>query len=239
MSQIPKRNPNEGGGFCPIRNVVTRGGVPDLTLQAIMRKMECLFDRRLEPIEEHLDRVEERGQREGTPQNARRGHRHPIQNQEDFFEPSDNDSDQALVQSVRQQGHRNHNLRERTRVDDSLKNIKMATPPFQGKNDPAYLEWEKKIELVFECHNYSESKKVKLTAIEFSDYAIVWWDQLMTSRRRNRERPISTWTKMKVIMRKRFILTYYHRDLYQHLQILTQGNRSVEEYYKEMEVAMI
>ena len=60
----------------------------------------------------------------------------------------------------------------------------MRIPPFQGKNDPeAYLEWEKKIELVFDCHNYSESKKVKLAAIEFSDYAIVWWDQLVTSRR--------------------------------------------------------
>ena len=92
----------------------------------------------------------------------------------------------------------------------------MTIPPFQGKNDPeAYLEWEKKIELVFDCHNYSESKKVKLAAIEFSDYAIVWWDQLVTSRRRNGERPISTWGEMKLVMRKRFIPSYYHRDLYQ------------------------
>ena len=116
----------------------------------------------------------------------------------------------------------------------------MTIPPFQGKNDPeAYLEWEKKIELVFDCHNYSESKKVKLAAIEFSDYAIVWWDQLVTSRRRNGERPISTWGEMKSVMRKRFIPSYYHRDLYQRLQNLTQGNRSVEDYYKEMEIAMI
>ena len=40
-------------------------------------------------------------------------------------------------------------------------------------------------------------------------------------------------------MRKRFIPSYYHRDLYQRLQNLTQGNRSVEDYYKEMEIAMI
>ncbi|XP_012472379.1 uncharacterized protein LOC105789554 [Gossypium raimondii] len=40
-------------------------------------------------------------------------------------------------------------------------------------------------------------------------------------------------------MRKRFIPTYYHRELYQKLQSLTQGQRSVEDYYKEMEVAMI
>ena len=32
------------------------------------------------------------------------------------------------------------------------------------------------MELVFYCHNYFENKKVKLVVIEFSDYAIVWWD---------------------------------------------------------------
>ncbi|XP_040943180.1 uncharacterized protein, partial [Gossypium hirsutum] len=84
-----------------------------------------------------------------------------------------------------------------------------------------------------------ESKKVKLAAIEFSDYAIIWWDQLTLSRRRNGERPVSTWAEMKAIMRKRFIPAYYHRELYQKLQSLTQGQRSVEDYYKEMEVAMI
>ena len=64
---------------------------------------------------------------------------------------------------------------------------------FKGKNDPeAYLEWEKKVELIFECHNYSEEKKVKLAVIEFTDYAIIWWDQLVMNRRRNHERLIKT-----------------------------------------------
>ncbi|KAH1056325.1 hypothetical protein J1N35_034390 [Gossypium stocksii] len=50
--------------------------------------------------------------------------------------------------------------RDCNRPVDNLKNIKMTILPFQGKNDPdAYLEWEKKIELVFERHNYSEGKK--------------------------------------------------------------------------------
>ena len=68
----------------------------------------------------------------------------------------------------------------------NLGNIKMKVPSFQGKNNPeAYLEWEKKVELIFECHNYSEEKKVKLAIIEFTNYAIIWWDQLMMNRRRN------------------------------------------------------
>jgi hypothetical protein len=49
----------------------------------------------------------------------------------------------------------------------------MKIPSFQGKNDPeAYLEWEK-VELIFECHNYFEEKKVKLAVIEFTDYTII------------------------------------------------------------------
>ncbi|KAL4308841.1 hypothetical protein GQ457_01G019050 [Hibiscus cannabinus] len=109
-----------------------------------------------------------------------------------------------------------------------------------SKTDPeAYLAWEKKIDHIFECHNYSELKKVKLAAIEFVDYALIWWDQLTSSRRRNGERPISTWNEMKAIMRRRFIPTHYHRELFNKLQNLKQSNRSVEDYYKEMEVAMI
>ena len=124
--------------------------------------------------------------------------------------------------------------------DRNLGSIKMKIPSFSGKNDPdAYIEWEKKVELVFDCHNYSEEKKVKLAAVEFTDYAIVWWDQLVLSRRRNRERPIDTWDDMKAVMRRRFVPSHYYRDLYQRLQGLTQGNKSVEEYHKEMEVAMI
>ena len=80
---------------------------------------------------------------------------------------------------------------------------------------------------------------LSLAAIEFSDYTIVWWDQLVMTRRRNREYPIETWEEMKVVMRKRFVPSHYYRELYQKLQILRQGNRSVEDYYKEMEIAMI
>ena len=35
-------------------------------------------------------------------------------------------------------------------TNKNLGNIKMTIPSFQGKNDPeAYLEWEKKVELIF------------------------------------------------------------------------------------------
>uniref|UniRef100_A0A2N9IQ73 Retrotransposon gag domain-containing protein n=1 Tax=Fagus sylvatica TaxID=28930 RepID=A0A2N9IQ73_FAGSY len=139
----------------------------------------------------------------------------------------------------RERGHE-WNPGGRDGVDRSLGSIKMKIPSFQGRTDPeVYLEWEKKIDLVFDCHNYSEEKKVKLAVIEFTDYAIIWWDQLVTNRRRNNERPVETWGELKAIMRRRFVPSHFYRDLYQKLQNLTQGSRSVEDYHKEMEVAMI
>ncbi|KAL4290500.1 hypothetical protein GQ457_14G015810 [Hibiscus cannabinus] len=113
----------------------------------------------------------------------------------------------------------------------------------QPANNQPHLQprrnWEKKIEHIFECHNYSERKKVQIDALEFTHYAINWWNQLTVNRRRNGERPVSTWDEMKAIMRKRFIPTHYHRELLRKLQNLTQGSMSVEDYFKEMELAMI
>jgi hypothetical protein len=130
--------------------------------------------------------------------------------------------------------------RVESRRDSHVGSIKMTIPSFKGKNDPElYLEWERKIEHVFDCHNYSEEKKIKLAVVEFTDYASIWWDQLVTSRRRNEERQINTLNEMKIVMRKRFVPSHYYRDLCRKLQTLTQGYMSVEDYYKEMEIAMI
>jgi len=86
---------------------------------------------------------------------------------------------------------------------------------------------------VFDCHNYSEEKNVKLAVVKFIDYASIYWDQLMTSRRRNGERSISRWEEIKTAMRRRFVPNHYHKDLHKKLQTLTQGYMSVEDYYRD------
>jgi hypothetical protein len=78
-----------------------------------------------------------------------------------------------------------------------------------------------------------------LAVIEFTDYAIIWWDQLVTNRRRNHERPIETWGELKALIRRRFVPSHYYRDLYQKLQNLIQGSRSVEDYYKEINIIIM
>jgi len=40
-------------------------------------------------------------------------------------------------------------------MDGDLETIKLKISNFQGKNDhEAYLEWEKKVEWIFDCHSY-------------------------------------------------------------------------------------
>lgn len=125
-------------------------------------------------------------------------------------------------------------------MDHNLGTIKLKVPSFEGRSDPdAYLTWEKRVENIFACYNYSEQKKVRLAVAEFVDYALIWWDQLGQHRLHKRDEPVSTWAEMKRILRDRFVPSHYFRDLYNKLHNIVQGNRTIDEYYKEMEIAII
>ena len=231
---------------------------PKNTIEPLLRQFDNFLQRDNEQWEHFETRME---QVERMLQPRRRKRKRNDEGEYEEFEGDefDEEDDQEWVDNKRRYGGRHRGVRNRedvvvifrgdvrrnirrvdNREDNSLGSIKMKIPSFQGKNDPeAYIEWEKKMECVFDCHNYLELKKVKLVTIEFSDYAFVWWEQLMVNRRRNMKYLIETWKEMKVVMRKRFVPSYYYRELYQKFQSLRQGNRSMDEYYKEMEVAMI
>jgi len=126
------------------------------------------------------------------------------------------------------------------RNERRIEGVRLNVPPFKGRSDlEAYLEWELKIEHVFSCNNYSEEQKVRLAAVEFSDYALIWWNKLQRERIGDEEPMVDTWAYMKRVMRKRYIPSSFHRDLKLKLQRLSQGNKGVDEYYKEMEILII
>jgi hypothetical protein len=88
-------------------------------------------------------------------------------------------------------------------------------------------------------HNYSEEKKVAMASLEFEGYANIWWEQVIAKCEEDLKDPIDTWEDMKLEMQTRFVPDHYNRDLFNKLQKLTQSTKSVEEYYKEMQLTMM
>ena len=85
-----------------------------------------------------------------------------------------------------------------------------------------------KIEQLFACHNYTKDKKMKEAAMELTDYALIWWNQLQRERVRYEEALVDCWKEMKRLTRIRFVPSHYQRDIHNKLQRLTQGSRSVD-----------
>ena len=201
-------------------------------LQAMQQQFKCM-NVVFNEIQDRMDRQDvvittlhkERPQR--VP-NARRQERraHVDDSDEDHEDEFEDEEDQASLNNEGRfvlRGERcgrgfQRDPRWQDGIDRNLGNIKMKIPLFQGKNDhEAYLEWDKKVELIFKCHNYSDEKKVKLAVIDFTNYTIIWWDQLVINRRRNHEWPIESWEEIKASMRRWFVPSHFYRNLYKKL----------------------
>ncbi|KAF1898450.1 hypothetical protein Lal_00042144 [Lupinus albus] len=145
------------------------------------------------------------------------------------FEALQRRIDQIRIEGEsRDHEHRKRRRRRRERHDDGdpraedhggmrreethVESVKVKVPQFVGLNNPeAYLKWELKIKQLFEYHNYSKEKKVKVAASEFKEYAMVWWDQYQKDRRRCGAKLIDTWEDMKDVMRRRYAPNSYKK----------------------------
>jgi hypothetical protein len=83
-----------------------------------------------------------------------------------------------------------------------------------------------------------DERKIRLAVSEFDEYAMSWWDNVVSLRRDTNMVPILTWRDMKAEMRHRFVLPNYTRSLDDKLTNLKQGIKHVDVYYQEMELIM-
>ena len=67
---------------------------------------------------------------------------------------------------------------------------------------------------MFNWYKYIDNKKCKVVTLEFTDYALLWLENLKNQRRRDDEEDITTWTTMKRVIKKKFVLDYYKPELY-------------------------
>ncbi|RDX90687.1 hypothetical protein CR513_27428, partial [Mucuna pruriens] len=93
-------------------------------------------------------------------------------------------SQEATMASIgkdktRRRPNQNNQRRQRSRREDDLGGIIIKVHSFQVKSDQEdYLEWEMCVDKIFSCQSYSEGKRVNLATLEFTDYALIWWDQM-------------------------------------------------------------
>jgi hypothetical protein len=74
---------------------------------------------------------------------------------------------------------RRHANPDHRRDDDGLGKVKVSIPKFSVKKSADdYFEWETKVDQIFDLYTYPPKKKAKLAAIEFTGYAITWWNQV-------------------------------------------------------------
>ncbi|XP_033138856.1 uncharacterized protein LOC117129534 [Brassica rapa] len=143
------------------------------------------------------------------------------------------------------EGRREHRIQgdgspiRRRRREDEIpwqggKDLKLNPPTFAGKVNPgAYVEWERRMEYIFEYYNYSEARKIALAAAQLTENALSWWDREVSET--SRVYRVETWEEMRSKLRTRYVPAYYQRDLQKRFRKLSQGTRTVEEYYEEFE----
>ena len=145
---------------------VTRGIDMKFIMEALTSEVKRMFMAELEQFHEWFEQSFEHPQNPPTGRRRERLLRRAVWVAEEEYEGDgfEDEIDHDSIVSDRRYGGR---LREaKNREDNNLSSIKIKISSFQGKNDPeVYLEWERKVEMIFYCHNYFENKKVKLIVI--------------------------------------------------------------------------
>ncbi|CAA7062471.1 unnamed protein product [Microthlaspi erraticum] len=109
--------------------------------------------------------------------------------------------------------------------------FKVDIPEFSGSLNPEdFVDWLNMVEEILDFKKVPHDMRVPLVATRFKNRASAWWTQLKESRRRSGKPKIESWERLKKHMRRNFLPYNYERTLYNKLQNLRQGSRSVEEY---------
>ncbi|KAB5511953.1 hypothetical protein DKX38_028981 [Salix brachista] len=105
--------------------------------------------------------------------------------------------------------------------------LKVDIPEFHGGlQADEYLDWINAVDEVLDFKQVHEDRRVALVATRLRGRAGAWWQQVKKTRTIQGKGKITCWDKMKKHM-------HYTRTLYQRLQNLRQGSRSVDDYTTE------
>lgn len=93
--------------------------------------------------------------------------------------------------------------------------LHMDLPAFNGQmHIEEFLDWVAEVERFFDYMNVPDHCKVKLVVLRLKATTFAWWEQIVATRAIQQRRPIRTWTKMKQLLRSRFLPKDYQRTLF-------------------------
>ncbi|KAG7567857.1 Reverse transcriptase domain [Arabidopsis thaliana x Arabidopsis arenosa] len=208
--------------------------------QNAMMQMMATMTAEIRGLGQRLGRLEQPQPRvEVRPDQAQRNAREEADEFPDLDDDDDPPPDPVRRQHQRREDPLMRNHARRVEPREQNRDIKLIPPTFAGKSNPeAYMDWERRMEYIFDCYGYGEARKVALAAAQLTENALSWWDRTVADRRRQRFDPISNWGDMKYLLRLRYIPDHYHRDLQKRFRKLSQGTRTVDEYFEEFEKLM-
>ncbi|KAG7564287.1 Reverse transcriptase domain [Arabidopsis suecica] len=208
--------------------------------QNAMMQMMATMTAEIRGLGQRLGRLEQPQPRvEVRPDQALRNAREEADEFPDLDDDDDPPPDPVRRQHQRREDPLMRNHARRVEPREQNRDIKLIPPTFAGKSNPeAYMDWERRMEYIFDCYGYGEARKVALAAAQLTENALSWWDRTVADRRRQRFDPISNWGDMKYLLRLRYIPDHYHRDLQKRFRKLSQGTRTVDEYFEEFEKLM-
>jgi hypothetical protein len=128
-------------------------------------------------------------------------------------------------------------LQQRPREIKTYDQVTLYMPPFNGRYKPdVYIEWEYELNAIFSSYHFSEREKLDDATSTFTDLASIWWTDYCRS---YPDYMPTTWNDLKLVMRSRFVPSYYTRGMVRKLQNLNQGSDTVQEYFDALETTLL
>lgn len=146
----------------------------------------------------------------------------------------DSDTDEDVEDLLLGERRLGRGARHPPRRDTRDFKIKINLPHFHGHlHIEDFLDWIRTVENFFDYSEIAEEQRVKVVAYKLKGGAFAWWEQLQYKRKREGKRPIRSWSKMRRLLKARFLPADYEQMLYQQFQQCRQRAQSVTDYTEE------
>lgn len=108
-----------------------------------------------------------------------------------------------LLEFRNKTGERSYNSYERPpRKEEEIKLSELLE--FDGTLElDVYLDWERRMQRIFDHMKVGSEACLSYAALKFTRYASLWFENMQVRTEREGKEPISTWTELKVKLKKR------------------------------------